>query len=332
MVQRLTAAALGIALLLAGAGIVPIAAAYSAGAALGLAVGVVALRRAIGRHPLLRAPSGWAGVARASAGFATQDALNVLRFRADAVLLAVIPSSAAVGQYGAAYRLFEASTFITAAVTGAFNPMFVYLDDATEPTLGAAFERTLKLVVAALPCAVALAMLADGLCELMFGPGFDTAARVAEVLAPGVVLLGVVAVSTALVVSRRSARAVIPLAAAATAGNVVLNVILIPGEEAVGAAIAMVVAEAGFAIGAVVMAGRIVGGLRGLRVVSGPALAAAALALTLALLQDSLGPAIAAGAVVYLGALLAVERLLHPDDLRFAIALVRRPASSGRLT
>ena len=66
----------------------------------------------------------------------------MMLFRLDTVILSLMATLAAVGRYGAAYRLLEASLFITYALMGAFVPMYTYLDEDSEPTVGGAFVVT----------------------------------------------------------------------------------------------------------------------------------------------------------------------------------------------
>ena len=79
-----------------------------------------------------------------SAPFAVQDVFGALLFRLDAVILSLMATEAAVGRYGAAYRLLESTLFISWALNGAFVAMYAYLGRDTEPTVGAVFQRSVK--------------------------------------------------------------------------------------------------------------------------------------------------------------------------------------------
>ena len=63
--------------------------------------------------------------------FGLQDLFSVMLFRLDTVILSLMATQAAVGRYGAAYRLFEATLFITYALMGAFVLGFHTSDQGT---------------------------------------------------------------------------------------------------------------------------------------------------------------------------------------------------------
>ena len=55
--------------------------------------------------------------------------------RLDTLLLSFIATQAVVGLDGAAYRLLEATLFISVALQGAFSAMFTYLDERSDPPI-----------------------------------------------------------------------------------------------------------------------------------------------------------------------------------------------------
>ena len=69
----------------------------------------------------------------------------VLLFKVDAVILALMTTEAAVGLYGAAYRVFEATWSSPTRSSRAFSAMYVYLERDTEPTIHGTFSRSIKL-------------------------------------------------------------------------------------------------------------------------------------------------------------------------------------------
>ena len=203
VMQRFAAAALGLGALALGFGVVTVAAAYTAGAALGLAVTLTLYLRRIGP---LRAPVSlavWRRLTAESLPFGAQDVFGVLLARLDAVLLSLLATQAAVGRYGAAYRLLEATFFITYSIGGAFSAMYTYLDHDSRPSVGAVFQRSVKLSIALMaPLALTFAVLAEPLMRTLFGDAFEDAAGALRLLAPAVVLMSVVVLSSSLVVSR----------------------------------------------------------------------------------------------------------------------------------
>lgn len=205
--QRVIAAALGIAALLGGLGVVAVATCYLIGSAAGLALSIALMSRAIGPPRWAPDRRRWSRHARASLPFAAEDVFMVILFRIDAVMLAAMTTEIAVGLYGAAYRIFEATLVFPYALVRAFSAMYVYLERDSEPTIHGTFGRSIKLVLAGLlPLSVGFATLAGPLLDLTFGPEFEGAAGPLRLLAPAVAALGVVSLSIALITSRRDPR------------------------------------------------------------------------------------------------------------------------------
>jgi hypothetical protein len=78
-----------------------------------------------------------------------------------------------------------------------------------------------------------------------------------------------------------------------------------------------------FAVAGMVVASREVGGVHLARMTASPVLAGAAMAGVMLPIAP-LGVAIVAGVLVYLGAFVACERIVAPDDLRFVKDVLRR--------
>jgi O-antigen/teichoic acid export membrane protein len=324
--QRVLAAGLGIGALAAGYGVVTVSITYTAAAGVGFVLAVVLLRRRLGLASASVAVRGWRAIGVRSIPFAVQDTFTVLLFRLDAVLLALIATDAAVGRYGAAYRLFESTFFLTYALGAAFSPMYTYLERDSEPTVQGVFQRSLKLSLLLLvPCAVVFGTLAAFVSRTLFGSGLEAAAPSLRILAPVVVLIGLVTLSTSLIVSRRSPAAVVWLSGAMTVLNVALNLALIPSLHERGAAIAMLVTEAVFLVLAFRLAVRAIGArIDWLSMTAAPLLAGLAMAAATLALRHTPGVALAIGAVVYPATFVLAERLISPDDLAFVRDFAQR--------
>src|SRR5205807_1680586 len=203
------------------------------------------------------------------------------------VILSLIASDAAVGRYGSAYRLFESTFFLTYALIAAFSPMCTYLERDSEPSVQAVFARSIKLALLLLvPCAAVFGVLAPWVCRTIFGHGLAAAAPSLRILAPAVVLIGLVTLATSLIVSRRSPTSMVWLSGGMTLFNIVLNLILIPGLHERGAAIAMLATEAVFLVLAFRMAlATIDAPVRWLPMTAAPLLAGALMAAVMLLLR-----------------------------------------------
>lgn len=323
--HRLLSAALGITVLALGHGVVAVAATYTASAAAALAVALRLLVGAVGWPGLHLPAADRRELRRQSLPFATQDLFSMGIARVDAVMLSALASKAIVGFYGAAYRLLEATLFVSSALSGAFAAMFTYLGEDSDPPIRAVFQRALKATLALLvPAAVVLAILAEPVLRLIFGAGFEDAAGALRVLAAVVVILGLVRIATALVVSRCDPSVLVPRFGLALAANVALNVALIPPLEATGAALAMLGAELLLAAATMRLAIGAAGAPRLAATAGAPLMGAAAMAAAMWPLRDELLPALPLGVVAYLAVFVAIERRVSPEDLRFLTGLVRR--------
>lgn len=330
VVQRLLAAALGLAVLVAGFGVVAVSITYSLG-------GVV--RFALSMH-LLRTRLIWPRMAfpkperteirKRSLTFTAQDIFGLVLARADVLLLSALATNAVVGLYGSAYRLFEATTFVNVALAGAVSAMFTYLSHDTSPTLGAVFERSVKLCVALLlPIALTFGLLAEPLCRALFGPEFLEAARPLRLLAPVVVLFGLMVLASTLVLLRSNPRRMVYTVAVASVVNIGLNLALVPSLEDVGAATAMLGSMVVYTAIAMSLAVLEVGRIDWISMLAAPALAGAAMAVPLLLLGGPWPLAVLSAGAVYLAVYAATDRIVAPDDLRFVVGLARRRLTLG---
>lgn len=325
VIQRVTTAGLGIGALAAGYGVVTVAALYSVGSALGYLVAVGSLRRHLGVPRRTIEPAGWRRLVTRSAPFAIQDIFTALLFKLDAVILSLLVTEAAVGRYGAAYRLLESTMFVAWALNGAFVAMYAYLGRDTDPTVGAIFERSIKVALIALtPVAIAMGLLAEPIARLAFGSDFEAAAAPLRLLAPVVVALCLVTLCSSLIVTRRSAATMIRITAPIVAVNIALNLTLIPLLEDSGAALAMLVTEALFVAVAIRVAAEEVGGLAWGSMLGAPLLAGLAMAAAIVPLAGVPAVALAGGLAVYAVAFVALERAISPGDLRFMAATLKR--------
>ncbi len=116
----------------------------------------------------------WRRLLIAASPVGVASVLSLLMFRVDTAILAFLESDAVVGAYGAAFRLFEATLFLSWAVTTAVYPVLARLSTTSRPSVGEVFDGSLKLVVAlTLPLGVGMAILSEPIVHLVFGQQFD---------------------------------------------------------------------------------------------------------------------------------------------------------------
>lgn len=326
VVQRVGAAVLGIGALAMGKGVTAVAVAYTVAAVAGFVLSLILIGASAVRLPRVRlSPRTWPALLRRSAPYAALDVAGLLLARIDAVIIAALATTLAIGRYGAAYRLFESTFLITFGVFGAFAAMYGYLSRTSEPTVADAFARSVKIALTLLmPCVVVLGMLAEPTVRLLFGPGLAGAAGPLRMLAPAAALMGVVTLASYVVVAQRGARAVLPVAGAMVGLNIALNLVLVPAYAERGAAAAMLVTEAAFAVAILVLAVRTVGGVRWSGMLGAPLGAATAMVACMALPDLAPLAALGLGGLAYVGVFGALERVVSPRDFASARAVVRR--------
>jgi O-antigen/teichoic acid export membrane protein len=333
VVNRTATAVMGITAALAGAGLVTIATLFTAGSALGVVTAYWLMRRYV-MHPRVHvAPSGWTRLIRRSLPLGILTLLGTLSFRTSVVLLGLFAAgTAAVGEYGAAYRLIEATLFIATAFNAAALPWFSRRDP---DAIAHGFELAVKTVVALmLPVGVGLALFAEPVVETLYGTDYDGSVTPLRVLGVMTALWGVNATIVTILVSRDRPDVYTVPALVALVPNLVLSVLLIPPHGADGAAIAAVASAALLVVLVVPRTARLFGSVAWGRIVVAPVVAGLAMAAAATLL--SAVPwvlAALASAGVYSAAFLVVERLFVPGDFAFYLsALPGSRSRAGRTT
>ena len=261
--------------------------------------------------------------------FGIQGIFMVMLFRLDAVILGQLSTPAAVGDYGAAYRMFEATLFIPYAINSAFVAMYAYLTPTSNPTIGFVFSRSVKFALALLlPIGVVFAVFPEELLTTIFGDELAPAANALRLLGAAVPLIGLVTLCSTFVVFRGHSRGIVILTAVITALNVGLNFALIPDHAQDGAAGAMLISEALFAAGGLTIASRRIGGFAWRSAFAAPLIAAASMLGVMLVLPGSALIVIPVGLALYALLFLGVERVVSPGDFRFAKALLSGAARS----
>jgi O-antigen/teichoic acid export membrane protein len=245
-------------------------------------------------------------------------------YQIDFVMLGYLDTSAAVGQYGVAYRIPAALLALGATWVAAMYPHSAALAGGDRDRLRrdvGVFGAAVALV--ALPLAACAPFVADGLMVTLFGSDFAPAGTPFALLMVAVALALFSGNFTAAVLAlggeRRFAIAV-TLAAALNAG---LNVLLIPSLGTTGAAIDTIAAEAVVLTFMMWHARELLDGLRmQWWRVARAAVATVPAVLALVVLDDALGPLalVAIGGGIYVACALAL-RAIRPSEL--AILLPR---------
>jgi O-antigen/teichoic acid export membrane protein len=322
--QRVVTTAVAVAAMAAGAGVVVVSAIYLAGAAGAFWFAFLLLRRYVVQPAVEITPRRWPALMRVAVPVGIALVLQVLLFRIDAAILKVLEPIRVVGDYGAAYRVFESCLFLGWAVGAAVYPVFARIgDDASAIRL--VYERSLKLVLAlSIPAAVAAVVLARPAIEFLYGTGYENSARPLRILAPTIVLASVNHVTGLLLLALNRQRYIAIAFGVLGIENIAANFALIPWLSLNGAALNTTLTElllvttlGGYSL-------RLTGRPEWLRLLAGPMLGGAAAAATMSALHSHLLAALAAGSLSYAAVLASVEWLAYPDDARVVWRFIRR--------
>lgn len=330
--QRFLTAVVGIAALLGGAGVVAAAGIYLAGAVVGFVLAIWLLLERVAKPRLAVDAERWWPLMYAALPIGLAGVFAVVLFRIDTVMLAAYESKSVVGDYSAAYRLFEATLFVSWSVGAAVYPVFSRLSPSSEPSVGFVYERSVKLVTAlTLPLAAGAAVLAGQVVDTLYGDQYDDAAPALRLLAPAIALYPLSYLGGYLLVSQNRQRVLTIVYGAVALENILLNLVLIPTLSLEGAALGTSISQLLVAVAFVVISQQAVGRIAWRRVLAGPIAATMLATGAMLLLRGNFWVAFSAGTIVYVAALVAIELALYSDDARAVLDLVplRRGASAA---
>jgi len=320
IVNRISTAAFGIGVLVAGGGLVLVAIVFTLGSALGVGTAYALLRRYVVRFRHYVDVRAWWGLVRAGFPLGVLGFLGVISLRSSVVLLGFLGAgSVVVGQYGAAFRLIEATLFVPWSFSNAVLPWFSRHPGSGPISVARGLEMSLKAILAVmLPVALGLALFAGPVVETVYGPDYGGAAAPLRVLAAMALLVGINAVITAVLIGRDQPRVYTVPAAVAIVTTLVLSFVLIPAHGGIGAAVTAVASGAVLAVLSIAVTTHLVGSISTLRVVVAPLAAGASMALVAIALSGApwVGAAVIS-TVVYGAAFLAIERILFPGDFAY---------------
>jgi O-antigen/teichoic acid export membrane protein len=249
--------------------------------------------------------------------------------KVDAVLLGLLTGGAdnsEVGVYGAAFRLVEATMFLTWSFGAAMLPWFARVAETRSEVTARAYERGLKVMTAVLlPIGLVFVLLADPLIGVIYGEPFDGAVLPLQLLGVMVILYGVNDLAATVLIALDRPSDFTRIVGVVAAENIIMNLILIPPYGADGAAFNAALSAALLAIASVPKVSSVVGPIRLGRAFAGPLAGGAVLAATVLTTELPLGPALLLGGGAYLVVLALFERIAFPEDVRVFMQLMRRP-------
>jgi O-antigen/teichoic acid export membrane protein len=330
LIQRFSFSVVGIVGLLAfGFGVVAIAVVYCAASLLTLGFAALRLDRYVELWPPRLSRLHGNQLFKASVAIGIGSVFGAFLARADAVLLSFFEPSAVVGAYGAAYRLFEGTLFVSFAFGVAVLPLIARLGPTTTPSVKSVVGVALKAISMLLfPIGLGITLFADPLVDAVFGPDFAGAVGATRWLGVSVALYGIFVVGI-YVLAARDRQGQIPwLMASLAVFNIALNLVLIPEFAASGAAAAMTITQVVATVVTLLLAARAVNGFSPSRAFLGPV----AGALGMIAVVIILGPT----ALSLLASLLAfalvagsIELSLFRHDVRLGLRAISLRSTAG---
>jgi O-antigen/teichoic acid export membrane protein len=180
------------------------------------------------------------GLMRTSIPFLIYGVLGIIYYRLDTILLSLMANIAVVGWYNAAYRLFDTLVFLPNLVISAIlYPIFAKFSLTSQDNLKMAIEKSTNfLLFCGIPIATGLIVTAPNIIGFLYHRAeFSHAIPVLQALAPGLFFLYINSILCSILMSTGQERKMTVMAAIALVFNLVLNLILIPRYEHVGAAL-----------------------------------------------------------------------------------------------
>jgi O-antigen/teichoic acid export membrane protein len=316
----------GIAILWRGGGLIAVSGVFLVGGLVGIAWSSYWMYRSLVRPRLTVDISRWRTLLRKGLPFGLAITLFYALLRLDAILLSFLRGgdNTDVGNYGAAYRLIEATMFVSWAFGSAVFPWLSRHDPSQSVPLNRAYELAIKALVATLlPVSALFAVYAKPIIALLYGDAYHGAVVPLQLLAAMTVLFGLNTFMATLMLARGKALEFAAPAGVVIVQNVIFNIVLIPPYGANAAALNAVISGALLVGWTLHRAGRLFGSISIVRVALAPMLASALLGgVALATGQSLTIPALAAATVTYAASLVALERVLFADDFRFYAALI----------
>jgi O-antigen/teichoic acid export membrane protein len=324
LLQRIATALFGILAVLAGAGVVVVAALYLAGVVLAFAWTAWRVTARARPRRSFNVASG-RSLLIASLPSGINVLLSTVLFRVDMLLLSLMVSTVAVGLYGAAYRLLESTLVLSYAVAVAMLPTLSRLSRSSVPSLAEAYEGAAKVIAIMLvPVGCVFALFAGVLIDTLYGAEYAPAASALRLLGGAAALYGVSHLGLYVLIAQSRQRVIPWITACVVVLNVSLNLVLIPRFSIDGAAFVTSLSELTLAVLMTGAALRVTGRLSAPRILAGPLAGAGAMVAAALVAGTGLG-GLALALLAYPVTLFLVEHRLHPGDLRLLADMVRKP-------
>lgn len=327
ILQRILTAIGGVAALALGGRVIAVSAVYAVCALIGFLFGAWTLRRFVVAPQWTVDRSRWWPLAKAGVPIGILALMSMTLLKLDQVLLSFLSGgdNREVGIYGAAFRLVEATLFISWSFSAAFLPWLSRQGGASRERIAGGFELGEKALTSVLlPIAVVFVLLAHPVVDLIYGADYEDAVPSLQLLGAMTVFFGINGFAAVALIARDRPFSYTRVLLVATVLNVATNVILIPPYGATGAALAALASGVLLAILGLVVLRMEVGPIRLVRSFAGPVVAGTLMAALIWATGQRLLVGAVAGGAVYLLALVVFERSVFREDFDVFARLLRR--------
>jgi len=185
----------------------------------------------------------WTQLIRISLPLGATFIVNYLYFRLDVVLLSVLKGEEEVGVYGLAYRVLEGLMVLPAYFMLALFPEIARLTGQRERVDGIVAAALSVMEAVALPAVLITALFAGDVIEVIAGAEYEDAAWVLRILTLGLGISYLNGVYGNALTALGRQNQLFRWSLVILAGNLILNLALIPPFGVVGAGVAVVISE-----------------------------------------------------------------------------------------
>lgn len=306
-----------VALVLVGAGLLPFFAASIPAGLLTVGFTIALVRRTLSAVPRFRGTAVWP-LLRDTLPYGAAIAINALYFRITIIVMSLIARPQQTGYFATSFRVTEVLIGVPALAIGAAFPILSRSAREDRERFAHATERIIELsLMSGVALALAVVLSAPFVIRVLAGAAGAPAVPVLQIQSLTLVATFVSVATGFVLLSLRRHSALLIANSTALAANIVLALVLVPVDQARGAAAAAVIAESCLAVGQLLLLERIHGRLLGLSSVT--VIAVAGVAGATPLLASGVNSILRAlgGLLIYVGVLAAFGRI--PPELRHAL-------------
>ncbi|HEY6781311.1 MAG TPA: oligosaccharide flippase family protein, partial [Thermoleophilaceae bacterium] len=177
-----------VALVLAGAGLLPLLAASIPAALAALLLTALLLRRSVPMRPAFTFVA-WRSLLREALPYAVTGAIISVYFRVAIVIVSLVATERETGIFSASFRIIDVLVVVPQLVIGAAFPIFAHAAADNHERLGYGFQRVFDIaLILGVWMAVTIAVAAGFAIAVVAGPQFAPAADVLRI--QGIAMIG----------------------------------------------------------------------------------------------------------------------------------------------